>query len=117
MSSVRKVFQISLEQRIITSLAGIAPGLARIVTLAVGAVWIVNGQWTIGSLLAFQAYLAYVFGPAQILASSNLQFQKALAALERISAIFDIAPEDNMKTGCKVDRLSQFSKIYSIIFH
>ena len=81
------------------------PGLARIITLAVGAFWIIKGQWTIGSLLAFQAYLAYVFGPAQFLASSNLQFQKALAALERVSAIFDIAPEDNRKDGRKVDKL------------
>jgi ABC-type multidrug transport system fused ATPase/permease subunit len=56
-------------------------------------------------LLAFQAYLAYVFGPAQFLASSNLQFQKALAALERVSAIFDIPPEENRKEGRKVDKL------------
>ena len=109
MSSFRKVFQINLEQKVINSLAGLSinamPGLARIMTLAVGAFWIIKGQWTIGSLLAFQAYLAYVFGPAQFLASSNLQFQKALAALERVSAIFDIAPEDNRKDGRKVGKL------------
>jgi subfamily B ATP-binding cassette protein MsbA len=109
MSSFKKVFQINLEQRAINSLAGLSinamPGLARIISLAVGAVWVIKGQWTIGSLLAFQAYLAYVFGPAQFLASSNLQFQKALAALERVSAIFDIAPEDNRKDGRKVDKL------------
>ena len=109
MSSIRNVFQISLEQNVITSLAGISinamPGLARIVVLALGAFWIIEDQWTIGSLLAFQAYLAYVFGPAQILASSNLQFQKALAALERISTIFDITPEYNRKDGRQVDRL------------
>ena len=109
MAAVRKVFQISLEQQVITSLAGISinamPGMARIMVLAVGAFWIINAQWTIGSLLAFQAYLAYVFGPAQILASSNLQFQKALAALERVAAIFDIAVEYGHKNGRKVDRL------------
>jgi ABC-type multidrug transport system fused ATPase/permease subunit len=110
MASIRSVFQINLEQKVINSLAGLAinslPGIARIVTLAVGAFWIIKGQWTIGSLLAFQAYLAYVFGPAQFLASSNLQFQKALAALERVSAIFDIAPEYNRHDGRKVDKLN-----------
>ncbi len=109
MSSFRKAFQINLEQRAINSLAGLSinamPGLARIITLAVGAFWIIKGQWTIGSLLAFQAYLAYVFGPAQFLASSNLQFQKALAALERVSALFDIVPEDNRESGRPVDQL------------
>ncbi len=118
MTLFRKVFQINLEQRAINSLAGLSinamPGVARIITLAVGAVWVIKGQWTIGSLLAFQAYLAYVFGPAQFLASSNLQFQKALAALERVSAIFDIAPEDNRKDGRKVDKLKgdiEFRKV------
>lgn len=110
MTSIRSVFQINLEQKVINSLAGLAinsiPGIARIITLAVGAFWIINGQWTIGSLLAFQAYLAYVFGPAQFLASSNLQFQEALAALERVSALFDIAPEDNGETGRKIDKLA-----------
>jgi len=110
MASIRSVFQINLEQKVINSLAGLAinsiPGIARIITLAVGAFWIIKGQWTIGSLLAFQAYLAYVFGPAQFLASSNLQFQKALAALERVSALFGIVPEDNEEIGRKVDKLA-----------
>ena len=118
MSSIRNVFQLSLEQTTISSLAGLVinslPGFARVITLAVGAFWIIKGQWTIGSLLAFQAYLAYVFGPAQFLASSNLQFQKALAALERVSALFDIVPEDHQESGRKVDRLKgeiEFKKV------
>ncbi|MGD9302536.1 MAG: ABC transporter ATP-binding protein [Desulfobacterales bacterium] len=105
MSSFRKVFKISLEQRAINSLAGLSinamPGLARIMTLA---------------LLAFQAYLAYVFGPAQFLASSNLQFQKALAALERVSAIFDIAPEDNREDGRKVGKLKGDIEFKNVCF-
>ncbi len=109
MSSIRKVFQISLELKVINSIAGLTinsmPGFARIITLAVGAYWIIKGQWTIGSLLAFQAYLAYVFGPAQFLASSNLQFQKALAALERVSTLLGILPEDHQETGRQIDHL------------
>jgi ABC-type multidrug transport system fused ATPase/permease subunit len=72
----------------------------------VGAFWIISGKWTLGSLLAFQAYLAYVFGPAQILAAANLQFQKAIAALGRVSVLFDIVPEKNLGSGKKVDRLN-----------
>ena len=69
------------------------PGMARTVTLAVGAYWILTGGWTLGSLFAFQAYLAYVFGPLQYLAAANLQFQKSMAALERIATLFEMAPE------------------------
>jgi ABC-type multidrug transport system fused ATPase/permease subunit len=82
------------------------PGIARAIVLALGAYWIIVGQWSLGSLLAFQAYLGYVFGPAQFLATANLQLQKALAALERVSALFDIVPEENMDTGKTVERLT-----------
>jgi ATP-binding cassette subfamily B protein/subfamily B ATP-binding cassette protein MsbA len=56
-------------------------------------------------MLAFQAYLAYVFGPAQFLSSANLELQNALASFERVSALFDIVPEENVDMGAKVGRL------------
>ena len=105
----KDVFQTSLQQTAVSSLANLVvdstPGMARLLALAAGAIWVISGEWTLGSLLAFQAYLAYVFGPAQILASANLQFQKAIAALGRVSTLFAIVPEENVGTGKKVDRL------------
>ena len=110
MSSLKRAFHISMEQRAVSSVANLAisamPGIARLVTLALGAYWVIKYQWTLGSLLAFQAYLGYVFGPAQYLASANLDLQEALAALKRVSALFDIIPEENISTGEKVDQIS-----------
>jgi ABC-type multidrug transport system fused ATPase/permease subunit len=106
----QRVFKTSLQEITVASLANLiidsTPGIARLLSLFVGAMWIIDGQWTLGSLLAFQAYLAYVFGPAQVLASGNLQLQKALAALQRVSALFSIVPEDNAGTGKPVQHLS-----------
>ena len=110
MSELKTAFQISMEQTTVSSAANLAissmPAIARAIVLALGAYWIIVGQWSLGSLLAFQAYLGYVFGPAQFLATANLQLQKALAALERVSALFDIVPEENMDTGKTVERLT-----------
>jgi len=110
MSELKAAFHISLEQTTVSSVANLAitsmPAIARAIVLALGAYWIIKGQWTLGSLLAFQAYLGYVFGPAQFLATANLQLQKALAALERVSALFDIVPEENMDTGKPAERLT-----------
>jgi ABC-type multidrug transport system fused ATPase/permease subunit len=110
MSELKTAFQISMEQTTVSSVANLAissmPGIARAIVLALGAYWIIVGQWSLGSLLAFQAYLGYVFGPAQFLATANIQLQKALAALERVSALFDIVPEENMDTGKTVERLT-----------
>ncbi len=110
MTELKRAFQISLEQITVSSVANTAissmPGIARAITLALGAYWVIRDQWSLGSLLAFQAYLGYVFGPAQFLATANLQLQSALAALERVSALFDIVPEENMGTGRIAQRLT-----------
>jgi len=109
MSEIKNAFQISLEQSTVASVANLAinsmPSIARGVVLALGGYWVIKGDWSLGSLLAFQVYLGYVFGPAQYLASANLDLQNALASLERISALYDIFPEENMGVGQKVDRL------------
>jgi ABC-type multidrug transport system fused ATPase/permease subunit len=116
----KNIFQTSLQQTAVSSLANLVvdstPGLARLLSLAAGAFWVISGEWTLGSLLAFQAYLAYVFGPAQILASANLQFQKAIAALGRVSVLFEIVPEENAGSGKKVDRLSGAVEFKSVSF-
>ncbi len=118
MEELRSLSNVSLEQTTLGLMANLIinamPGLARAVALVVGAYWIMQAQWTLGALLAFQAYLAYVFGPAQFLASANLQLQKALAALERVGRLFDVIPETNTGQGISVSRLNgevEFSKV------
>jgi ABC-type multidrug transport system fused ATPase/permease subunit len=110
MSELRAALQISLEQIAVSSVAGLSigflPDIARLIILAAGAYWVIRGDWSLGSLLAFQAYLGYVYGPAQFLAATNLQLQGALAALERVSALFGIVPEENLDSGKRVERLS-----------
>jgi ABC-type multidrug transport system fused ATPase/permease subunit len=102
--------QISMEQTTIGALANVAigamPDIASGIVLLVGAYLIIIGQWTLGSLLAFQSYLGYVYGPALYLATANMQLQSALASLERISVLFDIVPEENLGTGEVVNRLN-----------
>jgi ABC-type bacteriocin/lantibiotic exporter with double-glycine peptidase domain len=120
MDQLKRVFHISMERTSVNALAGVLinsmPGIARLIVLAVGAVWVVNGQWTLGSLLAYQAYITYVFGPAQFLASTNLQLQQARAALERISSLFEIIPEENLGVGRKVERLSGDIEFRNVTF-
>ena len=103
---MREVMNLGLEQTTVGSAAGISigmvPEIARVIVLLVGAYWVILGDWTLGSLLAFRSYVGYVYGPAQFLATTNLRFQGALAALERVSALFDIVPEEG---GEPVERL------------
>jgi ABC-type multidrug transport system fused ATPase/permease subunit len=100
--------QITLEQTTVGSLAslliGAAPSLANFLVLAAGTYLVIKGQWTFGSLLAFQSYLGYVFGPVGNLANANFQLQGALVSLERVSAIYDTVPEED-GSGLPVEHL------------
>ncbi len=82
------------------------PSAAKFFVLAMGAYWVIEGKWTLGSLLAFLTYLSFVYGPVTYLASSANQFQSTRAALERVTALLDAVPEDNVKTGLKVTALN-----------
>jgi len=108
-SNLKKTMNLGLEQITMSSAAGISIGLvpeiARVIVLLAGAYWVIIGDWTLGSLLAFRSYVRFVYGPAQFLSSVNINFQTALAALERVSALFNIVPEENLENGKKVKRL------------
>ena len=102
--------QIAMAQNVVGSVAStiisVGPGLARGLVLLIGAVLIIRGEWTLGSLLAFQSYLSLVFSPALFFANANFSLQNALASLDRVMRLFDIVPEENLKEGVQVDHLT-----------
>lgn len=59
--------QLSLEQTTVGALANLLvsalPVLANAVVFVAGAYWVIQGNWTYGSLIAFQSYLGYAYGP------------------------------------------------------
>ena len=120
MPAIESQLRVGLEQSLLGSLSATliqaVPGAGRVVALAAGAVLIIRGEWTLGSLLAFQAYLAYVFGPAQVLASFHLQLQRARAALERVNGLFGIVPEDTQPGGLDGRRLEGAVEFRNVSF-
>jgi ABC-type bacteriocin/lantibiotic exporter with double-glycine peptidase domain len=106
-ASVSKSFRLSLEQTTVHSLSeasiGFLSGITRISVLTAGAFFVIKGEWTLGSLLAFYLYLGYLFSSAEFLSYANLQLQDARSSLERVSAIFEIIPEE--KGGREINHL------------
>ena len=104
----REAFRVGLQRTAVSSFATLLidalPDLARAAVWIAGATWVVRGRWTLGSMLAFQSYMGYVYGPAQSLAAANIQLQEALAALERVSGLFEVVPEETGE-GRQVDAL------------
>ena len=97
MKHYRKLFHLGVEQHALRSIYQIIvnffPQIARFLLLVFGGIWIINGEWTLGALIAAQAYLGFVFSPVQSLAYANIQYQGALASLRRISQFYAVTPE------------------------
>ena len=52
-----------------------------------------KGELTIGSLIAFNAYLGQLYGPIQRFAEVNVTVQNAVTNIERIFEVLDIEPD------------------------
>jgi len=106
---LKSLRDLMLQQTAVNWLAGqtiqIAPGLSKAIVYLIGAIWIIQKRWQLGQLLAFQSYLGFVYGPAISLAAVSLQLQNAVTALERVSTLFDILPEENLDAGKIIDHL------------
>jgi ATP-binding cassette subfamily B protein len=72
---------------------GLAQGgtvvLARLAAITYGAVLVVHGEITVGTLVAFLGYVGGVFGPAQSLAGIYKTLRTATVSLDVIFAILD----------------------------
>jgi ABC-type multidrug transport system fused ATPase/permease subunit len=71
----------------------ILSSVATAIVLGVGGWLVVEGDMTIGTLLAFTLYLANFFDPVQQLSQLYNTFLSATAALDRITAVLDEEPD------------------------
>jgi ABC-type multidrug transport system fused ATPase/permease subunit len=61
--------------------------------LGIGAVFVVNGQMSLGTLVAFLAYIVSFYEPLRRLTDVDNTFQQANAAAERIFELLDEMPD------------------------
>jgi ABC-type multidrug transport system fused ATPase/permease subunit len=71
----------------------ILSSVATAIVLGVGGWLVVEGDMTIGTLLAFTLYLGNFFDPVQQLSQLYNTFLSATAALDRITAVLDEEPD------------------------
>jgi ATP-binding cassette subfamily B protein len=71
----------------------ILSSVATAIVFGVGGWLVVDGDLTIGTLLAFTLYLANFFDPVQQLSQLYNTFLSATAALDRITAVLDEEPD------------------------
>lgn len=92
------------------------PSVARFAVLVFGSYWVINGEWKLGSLLAFQAYLSFVYTPITHLSGSITQLQTARATLDRLATLFAMDSENNTSSGKKIDKLAGLIEFKQVSF-
>jgi len=73
--------------------------IAQLIVLAFGIYLISKGNFTIGLLISFIAYVQYFYQPLQQLATLWASFQTAMAAWDRISVILNLESDMQQKRG------------------
>lgn len=110
--SIRRSLQMSLYSESLTFLNA---GAGFIILWWSG--WrIISGQFTLGSYLAFSAYFAQLFGPAQFLANIGIALQPAKVALQRISELMDVIAEDESGHGQEISSLKGNIELNNVYF-
>ncbi|MBI4431851.1 MAG: ABC transporter ATP-binding protein [Candidatus Omnitrophica bacterium] len=80
-------------QSIALALTSFLTAIGPLIVLWYGTVEVWAGQLTVGTLMAFYAYLGLLYQPVQRLTELNVILTNSLAAMDRIFEMFDTYPE------------------------
>lgn len=87
-------------------LTSLVSTVAPFVVLWFGATECVAGRMSVGQLVAFQAFMGYVFSPLQSVLSQNVDVQSALASLRRLVQLQELPAERGSAVSavpCRLD--------------
>jgi ATP-binding cassette subfamily B protein len=78
---------------------GLLSALGTAITFWLGAVFVIKGIITLGTVVALSAYLASLYGPLTALANARVEFTTSLVSFERVFEVLDLPldvpePED-----------------------
>jgi ABC-type multidrug transport system fused ATPase/permease subunit len=89
-------------QSVALGATGFLTAIGPILVLWFGAREVLAGRLTIGTLMAFYAYLGLLYQPVQRLTELNVIVANSLAAMDRIFEVFDTYPEVQERSSARV---------------
>jgi len=93
-TSFRSNLQYTMVNSVYISITALIAGLGPLIILAYGGREVMYGNLSLGSYVAFNAFVGYLYGPVRNLMGLNANVQTALASLKRVFEIFDLPTED-----------------------
>lgn len=99
---LKSIFNISWVENFQNSLKTFVELIGGIIILWVGGISVIKGNMTIGSLITFNALLAYFLTPVKNLINLQPNIQSAVVAAERLGEILDLEVEKSEKEDRKL---------------
>jgi ATP-binding cassette subfamily B protein len=79
-----QLLRLQLSEFFTQAVPGVLMSLSRASAFLVGGYWVVQGQWQLGSLIAFSTYLGMAIGPVQSLLGLYVAVQRMTVSLGRV---------------------------------
>lgn len=91
--------RIALANRVFFTSLTLVASLATALVYGVGGVFVIDGDFTLGTLLAMTALLAQLYGPLTALSNVRLDILTALVSFERVFEVLDLTPSVRERDG------------------
>lgn len=86
-------YKTSVTSNIQGSISGIISGIGNIVLMGIACLLVIDGEITLGSMMAFMSLSSYFMDPIGRLISLQLQIQEASIAMKRMSELYEVEEE------------------------
>lgn len=100
---LKSIFGLTLTTNVQAFLKGLVELVGGVVILWIGATQVLNGEMSVGSLMAFNALLAYFLEPMKNLINLQPELQTAMVAAERLGEILDLEIETDDYEDLKIN--------------
>ncbi|MDR2188512.1 MAG: ABC transporter ATP-binding protein/permease [Azonexus sp.] len=83
-SYLSQLLRLQITEFFTQAVPGTLLSLSRAGAFLIGGYWVIEGQWQLGSLIAFSAYLGMAIGPVQSLLGLYVALQRLSVSLNRV---------------------------------
>ena len=98
-SALKTSYKTSVTSNIQSSISGFISNVGNMVLMGVASLIVINGDITLGSMMAFMSLSNYFMEPIGRLVSLQMQIQEANIAMKRMSELYEIEPEQQDKSN------------------
>lgn len=102
-SALKVGYKTSVTSNIQGTLSGFLNNIGNIILMGLAALFVMNGDITLGSMMAFMSLSGYFMEPIGRLVGLQMQIQEANIAMKRMAELYDIEEEQSNKENLRTD--------------